>query len=411
MNTPLRSAVTSALLALGLAATGAAQAQTAARLSGGNVRIGVLTDMSGLYSDISGQGSVTAAQMAVEDFIAANKPAYKIDIISADHQNKPDVGSGKAREWYDTQGVDMIVDMVNSGVGLAGAKVAAEKKRIMINTGAGSTRLTNEDCNPYSIHWAYDTYALAAVAGRAIVKNGGKTWYFLTADYAFGQSLEGDTTGIIKANGGTVLGSVRHPLNASDFSSFLLQAQASKAQVVGLANAGGDTINAIKAANEFGLTRTQSLAGLLVFISDVHSLTLNVAQGMQVTDGWYWDLDDKTRAFARRYFERMKKMPGNVQAGTYSATLAWLNAVKAAGTDDADAVMATLRKTKYNDFYLRNGHLREDNRMVHDMYLMQVKKPAESKYPWDYYQVKETVPGDEAYQPMSASRCPMVKKS
>ena len=411
MNTTLRNAVSTALVAMGIAGAGLAHAQAQPRLSGNAIRIGVLTDMSGLYSDISGQGSVTAAQMAVDDFIAANKPAYKIDVISADHQNKPDVGSGKAREWYDTQGVDLIADIVNSGVGLAAAKVAAEKKNLMINTGAGSTRLTNEDCNPYSIHWAYDTYALAAGAGRAIVQGGGKSWYFLTADYAFGQSLEQDTTGIIKANGGTSFGSVRHPLNASDFSSFLLQAQASKAQVIGLANAGGDTINAIKAANEFGLTKTQSLAGLLVFISDVHSLGLNVAQGMQLTDGWYWDLNEDTRKFGRRYFEKMKKMPGMVQAGTYSATLAYLNAVKAAGSDEADAVVAAMKKTRYNDFYLRNGHLRDDNRMVHDMYLMQVKKPAESKYPWDYYHVKATVPGDEAYQPMSASRCPMVKKS
>ena len=411
MNTTLRTAVSAALVAMGVAAAGPASAQAQPKLSGNAIRIGVLTDMSGLYSDISGQGSVTAAQMAVDDFIAANKPAYKIDVISADHQNKPDVGSGKAREWYDTQGVDLIADIVNSGVGLAAAKVAGEKKKLMMNTGAGSTRITNEDCNPYSIHWAYDTYALAAVAGRAIVQGGGKSWYFLTADYAFGQSLEQDTTGIIKANGGTVLGSVRHPLNASDFSSFLLQAQASKAQVIGLANAGGDTINAIKAANEFGITKSQSLAGLLVFISDVHSLGLNVAQGMQLTDGWYWDLNEETRKFGRRYFEKMKKMPGMVQAGTYSATLAYLNAVKAAGSDDSDAVVAAMKNTRYNDFYLRNGHLRDDNRMVHDMYLMQVKKPAESKYPWDYYHVKATVPGDEAYQPMSASRCPMVKKS
>ncbi len=403
-----RIAVCAGAVALALCAP---MTQAQSRLSGNTVRIGVLTDMSGLYSDVGGQGSVIATQMAIDDFVAANNPAYKIDLISADHQNKPDVGANKAREWYDTQNVDMITDVLNSAVAIATAKVADEKKKLVINTGAGSTRLTNEDCNSHSIHYAYDTYALAAVAGRAIVQGGGKSWYFLTADYAFGQSLESDTTGIIKANGGSVLGSVRHPLNASDFSSFLLQAQASKAQVIGLANAGGDTINAIKAANEFGITPKQTLAGLLVFISDIHSLTLQVSQGMQLTTGWYWDLNDETRKFGRRYFEKAKKMPTMVQAGTYSVTMNYLNAVKTAGTDDADAVTAVMRKTTYNDFFLRNGHLRPDGRMVHDMYLMQVKTPAESKYPWDYYTVKATVPGDEAYQPMSQSRCPMVKKT
>jgi branched-chain amino acid transport system substrate-binding protein len=375
------------------------------------VKIGVLTDMSGLYSDLGGQGSLEAARMAADDFLKTSKPAFKVEIISADHQNKADVGANKAREWFDTQGVDMITDALNSAVAIATAKVANDKKKLLIDVGAASTRLTNEDCNPYTIHYAYDTYALANVAARAIVKQGGKTWFFLTADYAFGQSLESDTATIVKANGGQVLGSVRHPLNASDFSSFLLQAQASKAQVIGLANAGGDTINAIKAANEFGITKTQSLAGLLVFISDVHALGLNIAQGMLLTDGWYWDLNDETRAFGRRFFERMKKMPSMVQTGVYSATLQYLTAVKAAGTDEPGAVVATMKKTKFNDVFHKNAWLREDGRVVRDMYLMQVKKPSESKYPWDYYTVKATVPGEEAYQPLSQSRCPLIKKS
>jgi branched-chain amino acid transport system substrate-binding protein len=280
----------------------------------------------------------------------------------------------------------------------------------VIDTGAGSTRLTNEECNPYTVHYAYDTYALANGTANAIVKQGGKTWFFITADYAFGHSLEQDTANAVKAAGGEVKGSVRHPLNAADFSSFLLQAQASKAQIIGLANAGGDMINAIKAANEFGLTKNQTLAGLLVFISDINSLGLDVAQGMLLTDGWYWDLNDDTRQFGKRFNEKMKKMPGMNHAGVYSAVLTYLKAVQAAGTDNADAVMAAMKKTKINDLFAKNGAIREDGRMVHDMYLMQVKKPDESKYPWDYYSVKAVIPGDQAFQPLALSRCPLVKK-
>jgi branched-chain amino acid transport system substrate-binding protein len=403
------AAIGAALMAMTAVEAQQAQTAKAGAISGDVVKVGVLTDMSGLYSDVGGQGSVEAARMAVADF-GGKVLGKNIEIISADHQNKADVGAQKAREWFDQQGVDMITDVLNSAVGLAVTKVAGDKKRIMINVGAASTRITNEDCNPYTVHYAYDTFALANGTGNAIVKQGGKSWFFLTADYAFGHSLEQDTANVVKAGGGTVLGAVRHPLSASDFSSFLLQAQASKAQIVGLANAGGDTINSIKAANEFGLTKNQKLAGLLVFISDVHSLGLATTQGMYLTDGWYWDANEETRKFGRRYFDKMKKMPTMVQAGVYSATLTYLKAVAAAGTDGSDAVMATLKKTKINDLFAKNGYVRADGRMIHDMYLMEVKKPAESKYPWDYFHVRATIPGDQAYQPLSASRCPMVAK-
>ena len=381
------------------------------KLSDGVVRIGVLTDMSGLYSDLGGAGSALAAKMAIDDFKAAEKgKAFPVELVSADHQNKADVGAQKAREWYDTQGVDMITDSLNSAVALSVTKLTAEKKRILINTGAASTRLTNEDCTPYTVHYVYDTYSLANGTGNAIVKQGGKTWFFLTADYAFGHSLELDTANVVKAGGGQVVGAVRHPLNASDFSSFLLQAQTSKAQVVGLANAGGDTINSIKAANEFGLTKNQSLAGLLVFITDVHSLGLEIAQGMMLTDGWYWDQNDESRKFGKRYFEQMKKMPSMNQAGVYSAVTTYLKAVQAAGTDDADAVMAQMKKMKINDMFAKNGYIRADGRMVHDMYLMQVKKPSESKYPWDYFTVKATIPAEQAFLPLAQSKCSLVAK-
>lgn len=399
-----------ALIAGAFLAAGATSAFAQSKISGDVVRVGVLTDLSGLYSDLGGQGSIEAAKMAVEDFKKEAKPKFNIDVVSADHQNKADIGSSKAREWFDTQGVDMITDALNSAVGIAVAKVAGEKHRILIDVGAGSSRLTNEDCNAYTIHYAYDTYALANGTGTAMTKAGGDTWFFLTADYAFGQSLEQDTSNAVKAAGGKVLGAVRHPLNASDFSSFLLQAQASKAKVIGLANAGGDTINSIKAANEFGITKNQQLAGLLVFISDIHSLGLPTTQGMFVTDSWYWDFNDETRAFGKRFFDKLKKMPTSIHAGVYSSTLQYLKAVQAAGTDDPDAVMAQLKKAKINDLYAKGGYVRQDGRMIHEMYLMQVKKPSESKYPWDYYIVKTKIPGEQAYQPLSLSRCPLIKK-
>ena len=381
-----------------------------AKLSDGAVRIGVLSDMTGLYADLGGSGSVIAVEMAVEDFRARVKPSYPIEVVSADHQNKADVGAAKVRQWYDVQGVDMVIDVLNSSVALAVAKLGAEKKRVMINTGAATTRLTNEDCSPYTVHYVYDTYALANGAARAITRAGGDSWFFLTADYAFGHSLEKEAADVVKATGGRVLGAVRHPLNTSDFSSFLLQAQASKARIVALANAGGDTINAVKAAAEFGLTPAQTLAGLLVQILDIHALGLQATQGMMFTEGFYWDRDDETRRWSRRFLERAKKMPSMLHAGNYSATLAYLAAVHAARTDEADAVMRKLRETPIEDFFSRNGRVREDGRMVHDMLLVQVKKPSESRYPWDYYTVKAVIPGDEAFQPLAQSRCPLVKR-
>jgi branched-chain amino acid transport system substrate-binding protein len=391
--------------------SGLAFSQAAPKLSGGTVKIGVLTDLSGVYSDLGGQGSITAAQMAIDDWSAKNKPNFKIEMVYADHQNKADIGSNKAREWYDTQGVDMITDALNSAVGIAVAKVTQEKNKLLLDTGAASTRLTNEDCTPNTVHYAYDTYALAAGPGKAVTKAGGNTWFFLTADYAFGASLESDTTNAVVAAGGKVLGSVKHPLNASDFSSFILQAQASKAKVVGLANAGGDTINSIKAANEFGLTKNQTLVGLLTQITDIHALGLPMTQGMMFTEGFYWNLNPETRDWSRRFFDKRKKMPTMVQAGTYSAVNTYLTAVKAAGTDDTTAVMKQLKSMTINDVFAKNGKIREDGRMLHDFYLVQVKKPAESKEPWDYYNIKAVIPAAEAAQPMSASRCPFVKKS
>ena len=333
----------------------------------------------------------------------------KVEFISADHQNKADIAASKAREWFDQQGVDMLIGGTNSGASLAMAKVAAEKKKIFIAIGAGSSRLTNEECTPYTVHYAYDTVALARGTGGTIVKQGGKNWYFMTADYAFGHSLEKDTAEVVKAAGGKVLGSVKHPLGASDFSSFLLQAQAAKPQILGLANAGGDAINSIKAANEFGLTKSMKLAGLLIFINDIHSLGLNLTQGMYLTDGWYWDLNAETRAWSKRYFAKMKKEPSMLQAADYSAAANYLKAVKAVGTDDTEKVMAYLKKTKINDMFTQNGEVRPDGRMVHDMYLMEVKKPSESKYPWDYYKVVATVPGAQAYVTKAESKCSLWK--
>ncbi len=393
-----------------LALSGAtAWGQQTGKLSGDAVKIGILSDMSGLYSDLGGQGSVIAAQMAVEEFGGKifGKP---IQVISADHQNKADVGAAKVREWFDRDGVDMVTDSLNSAVAIASSKVANEKKKLLLVVGAASTRLTNEDCNPYTVHYMYDTYAMAVGTGKAIVKQGGDSWFFLTADYAFGHSLEKDTADVVKSNGGKVLGQVRHPLNASDFSSFLLQAQSSRAKIIGLANAGGDTINSIKAAQEFGITKNQSLAGLLVFITDIHSLGLQTAQGMLLTTGFYWDRDEESRKFGRKFFDKAKKMPSMIHAGAYSATLNYLRAVQAAGTDDADAVMKEMRKMKHNDAVTRNGVLREDGRLVKEMYLVQVKKPAESKQPWDYYTVKTVIPAADAFQPLALSKCPMVKK-
>jgi branched-chain amino acid transport system substrate-binding protein len=375
-----------------------------AQVSGDTIKIGLITDLSGVYSDIDGNGGAEAVRMAIADMGGAIN-GKKIQFIVADHQNKPDIAASKAREWFDREGVDMLIGGTNSGAALAMAKVAAENKKVFIAIGSGSAQLTNEQCSPFTVHYAYDTVALARGTGATMVKQGGKSWYFLTADYAFGQSLEKDTTDVIKANGGKVLGSVKHPLGASDFSSFLLQAQASKAQVLGLANAGGDFINSVKAAKEFGLTSKMKIAGLLVFINDIHTLGLPTTQGLYLTTGWYWDMNNETRAWARKYVAKMKKEPSMLQAADYSAAMNYLNAVKAIGTDDGDKVMAQLKKTKINDMFTKNGEIRPDGRMVHDMYLMEVKKPSESKYPWDYYKVVQTIPGAQAYATKAESKC------
>ena len=395
-------------IALALAASAGFSLPVHAQISGDVITNGFITDMSGVYSDIDGKGGIEAIQMAIDDVKGAIN-GKKIQLVTADHQNKPDVAASKAREWFDQQGVDLLIGGTNSGASLAMAKVAAEKKKVFIAIGSGTAQLTNEQCTPYTVHYAYDTVALARGTGATMIKQGGKSWYFLTADYAFGQSLEKDTADVVKANGGTVLGSVKHPLSASDFSSFLLQAQSSKAQVLGLANAGGDMINAVKAANEFGLTKKMKVAGLLVFINDIHTLGLNTTQGMYLTDGWYWDQNADTRAWSKRYFAKMKKQPSMLQAGDYSAATQFLNAVKATGTDNADKVIAHMKKTPINDMFAKNGTIRPDGRMVYDMYLMQVKKPSESKYPWDYYKVVATIPGDQAYTKKAETKCSLWK--
>jgi branched-chain amino acid transport system substrate-binding protein len=406
MKRKLLSALICAALMLQVGATAGA----ATKASDGVVKIGVLTDMSGTYSDLAGPGSLIAVQMAVADFIAKEKPDFKIEVISADHQNKGDIAAIKAREWIDTEKVDVIVDLVTTSTALAVMKVAKEKNRITLVSGAASTPITNEQCTDVNVHWTYDTYALAVGTGKAVVKQGGKTWFFLTADYAFGKSLEKNTSEVVVKEGGKVLGHVLHPFPAQDFSSFLLQAQSSGAQVIGLANAGNDTINAIKQASEFGITPKQSLAGLLMFITDVHSLGLKATQGMYLTTGFYWDRDDGTRAWSKRFFEKKGRQPTMVQAGDYSAVIHYLEAIKAVGTDDTQAVMAKMKATPINDFFAKNGKIRVDGRMVHDMYLAQVKKPEESKAPWDYYHIRQVIPADQAFMPLTESVCPLVKK-
>ena len=382
------------------------------KLSDGVVKIGVLTDLSGLYSDLSGAGAVLAVKMAIDDFKAMEKgKAFPIELVSADHQNKGDVASNKAREWFERDQVDMITDLVTTSTALAVMPLAKEKNRITIVNGAASTPITgSKQCTDTNVHYTYDTYALANGTGKAVVKQGGDTWFFLTADYAFGHALEKDTTATVLANGGKVLGSVRHPFPATDLSSFLLKAQSSGAKVIGLANAGTDTTNSIKQAAEFGITPKQSLAGLLMFITDVHSLGLKATQGMYLTEGFYWDFNDETRAWSKRFFELHKRMPTMVQAGDYSSTMHYLKAVKAAGTDEAGAVMKKMKEMPINDFFAKNGRIRADGRHVHDFYLLQVKKPEESKYPWDYYHVRQVIPANDAVMPVAQSECPLLKK-
>ncbi|MFP5404929.1 MAG: ABC transporter substrate-binding protein [Gammaproteobacteria bacterium] len=409
MSRTMLSMAVAAVLAAAAPAASAQPGSEAAKISDGVVKIGLLLDMSSLYADITGEGSVTAARMAIEDF-GGKVLGAPIELVFADHQNKPDIASAKAREWFAEEKVDMLGDVAASATALAALEIAKQMNRIAIFNGPGSPRITNENCTPISVHYTYDTHALATSTGRGVLETGGDTWFFLTADYTFGTSLQKDTTEVIKAGGGRVLGSVRHPLNTQDFSSFLLQAQSSKAEILGLANAGGDTINSIKAANEFGITKTMKLAGLLVFINDVHTLSLEVAQGMLLTEAYYWDRDEGSRAFARRFFERMKKMPNMSQAGVYSSAMHYLKAVEAAGTDETAAVMRAMKSAKINDIFAKGGFVRGDGRMIHDMYLFEVKKPSESKYRWDYYNVKATVPGEQAFLPVEQSACPLLKK-
>jgi branched-chain amino acid transport system substrate-binding protein len=386
------------------------QSSTHLEISDDVVKIGVLNDMSSLYSDATGKGSLTAAQMAVTDF-GGHVRAKPIEVIGADHQNKPDIGSTIARTWFDTDKVDVIVDVPTSSVALAVQHITREKNRVFLISGAGASDLTGPACSPNGIHWTYDTYALSTVAGNAMAARGEDTWFFVTADYAFGQSLERDAANVVKAAGGKVLGAVRAPLNTQDFSSFLLQAQASKAKVVALANAGGDTQNAIKQAYEFGLQRQgQKLLALLLNVTDAHSLGIGAAQGMIVTEGFYWDMDEASRAFSKRFFEKEGHMPSMIQAGVYSAVMHYLKAIDATGTDEAKAVVARMKATPINDFFARNGRIREDGRMIHDMYLVQVKSPAESKNEWDIYKVLATVPGDYAYRPLAQGGCPLIKQ-
>ena len=386
-----------------------AAAQTSGRLSNDVLRIGVLTDLGGVYADISGKGAVEAVKMAVEDF-GGRMFGKPIEVLAADHQNKADIGSAKAREWFDVGGVDMINDLANSGVALAVAGLAKEKKRHVIVNNASNMGITNAQCSPYTVHYAYDAYSLANGTGRSVVEGGGDTWFFLTVDFAFGIGLEQQVSDVVRASKGRVLGAARHPLGASDFSSFVLQAQASKAKIVGLASTGQDAINAIKAANEFGLTKNQKLAALLLWINDVHSLGLPVAQGMQLTNAWYWDMNEESRKFAQRFHQRVGSMPNMAHAGDYSSTLHYLKAVQAAGSDDADAVSVKMRETPINDMFAKGGQIRVDGRMVHDMYLWEVKKPSESKYPWDYLKLVKTIPAAQAFMPLEQSTCYLAKK-
>lgn len=382
-----------------------------AEISNGVVKIGVLTDMSGPYADNVGAGAVLAAKMAVEDY-GGKVAGVPVEVISADHQNKADVGSAIARRWYDTEGVDTITEVVSSAVALAVQQISRDKNKVMIATGPGTPELTGKSCSPNGVHWAYDNYALANVATSPLVQKGLKTWYFLTADYSFGHALEAEATKVVLANGGQVLGAARHPLNSSDFSSYLLQAQASKAQVVGLANAGADMTNALKQANEFGLTRGQNIAALLVNLPDIHALGLKSARGLMFADSFYWDFNDKTRAFSKRFMERFNgKAPGSLQAAVYGAVMHYLKAVEATKSDEGTVVAAQMRKMPIEDFYTTNGKIREDGRVLRDMYLLQVKDPEDSKYPWDYLKVIATVPGDKAFRSLKDGNCPLVSQA
>ena len=389
-------------------AAGSAHAQ----YSDGTIKIGVMNDQSGTYADLSGQGSVWAAKKAIEDFCKTTKCHDKIEVVFADHQNKPDIGSNVVRQWFDVDKVDAVVDVPTSSVALAVNTITKEKNKVFLVSGAAASNLTGKDCTPNTVHWTYDTWALANGTGKAIVKTGGDSWFFLTADYAFGHALEADTTAVVEKNGGKVVGKVRHPFPAQDFSSFLLQAQQSKAKIIGLANAGADTTNAIKQASEFGIVAGgQNLAGLLVFITDVHALGLKTAQGLIMTEAWYWDGNDNNRAFAKEFAPANKgNMPTMVQAGVYSAVLHYLKAVHEMKSDaDGAAVVAKMKSMPTDDKLFGKGEIRQDGRKVHDMYLFEVKKPEESKAPWDYYKVRATIPAAEAFRPLADGNCPLVK--
>jgi branched-chain amino acid transport system substrate-binding protein len=390
------------IVAAALLAAAAANAET-------QVKIGVMNDRSGLYADMSGEGSVVAAKLAIEDFKAADK-GLKVEVVSADHQNKADVAINTAREWFDQQGVDIIVDVPNSGVALALSELIKEKNKVFINSGAAASDLTGAKCSPNTIHWTYDTWALANGTGSAIVKRGGTSWFFITADYAFGAALERDTAKVVKENGGTVVGAVKAPLNTQDFSAFLLQAQSSGAKIIGLANAGGDTINSIKQAAEFGIVQGgQNLAGLLIFITDIHSLGLKTAQGLVFTAAFYWDLNDQTRAWSDRFMKATGRRPSMVQAGVYSGVLHYLKAVEALkSAKDGKTVVAKMKETPTDDPLFGKGEVRADGRKTHDMYLFEVKKPEESKGPWDYYKLLTTIPADKAFRPLNEGGCPLV---
>ena len=397
--------------ALALTGLGLASYSVQAQISDDVIRIGFTTDMSGVYADVDGPRGAEAIRMAIAD-AGGQINGKKIELLVLDHQNKADIASAKAREWFDTQKIDLLIGGSNSAVALALAKVAEEKKKPFIAIGAGSSDLTGVQCSPYTIHYAYDTVAMARGTGSAVVKNGGKTWFFITADYAFGHSLERDTAAVVKATGGEVKGNVRVPLAASDFSSFLLQAQGSGAQILGLANAGGDTINSIKAANEFGLTPKVKMAGLLVYINDIHALGLKETQGMYLTDFWYWDANDANRAWSKRFEEKFPgQKPSMNQAADYSAAAFYLKAVKATGSDETDTVMKWMKSNKVDDFFGEGGYVREDGRMIHDMNLMQVKSPAESKYPWDYYKIVSRLKGEDIFTKPEESTCKLFKKS
>lgn len=391
-----------------LAMTAALVTAAHAEMSGNAVKVGVLTDQSGVFSSLAGKGSIVAAQMAVEDF--GDKLGVPVEVLSADHQNKADVGTQIARQWYDVEGVDLIVDVPNSSVVLAVQELAREKDRILIASGSGTAALTNESCSPNGIHWTWDTYAVAVSTGKAMVQQGGDKWFFLTADYAFGHTMQKDVAGVVEGAGAKVVGSVVAPLNTADFSSYLLQAPAANANVIALANGGTDTINSLKQAQEFGLTQQARLAGLAIFLTDVHSIGLDAAQGLYLTTGFYWDRTDESRAWSKRFLERHGAMPTMSQAGVYSAVTHYLNAIAKLGNDSAKPVIAEMKATPVNDFFAQNGVIREDGRMVHDMYLAQVKTPAESTGAWDYYKILSTVPGDEAFRPLAESACSLVKK-